>query len=190
MILWSVRISIRHPCTNYFDTGLAQRGPSTFDSLCLFNTLRSLPKMSHTIDDRTSSDDEVSGDQSSGRKRRKLSPSGPLSLATTTSRIKRKSEAKPPTETIMPPTAAPAEKTTFASIGVAPWLVGALAAMEIRKPTGIQKASIPEILKGRDCIGGSRTGTGKTVAFAVPILQKWSEDPCGIFGVVSGVNGS
>lgn len=76
------------------------------------------------------------------------------------------------------------EKTTFASIDVAPWLVHSLAAMEIKHPTGIQKACIPEILKGRDCIGGSRTGTGKTVAFAVPILQKWAQDPIGIFAVV------
>jgi ATP-dependent RNA helicase DDX49/DBP8 len=42
------------------------------------------------------------------------------------------------------------EKTTFASIDVAPWLVHSLAAMEIKHPTGIQKACIPEILKGRD----------------------------------------
>ncbi|KAK5148992.1 putative RNA helicase [Oleoguttula sp. CCFEE 6159] len=56
--------------------------------------------------------------------------------------------------------------------------------MAIKRPTGIQKGCIPEILEGRDCIGGSRTGSGKTVAFAVPILQKWSEDPVGIFAVV------
>jgi ATP-dependent RNA helicase DDX49/DBP8 len=76
------------------------------------------------------------------------------------------------------------EKISFASIDVAPWLVASLASMEIKRPTGIQKACIPEILKGRDCIGGSRTGTGKTVAFAAPILQKWAEDPCGIFALI------
>lgn len=79
---------------------------------------------------------------------------------------------------------AASEKTSFASINVAPWLIASLAAMEIKKPTGIQKECIPEILKGRDCIGGSRTGTGKTVAFSVPILQKWSEDPSGIFALM------
>lgn len=56
--------------------------------------------------------------------------------------------------------------------------------MQIRRPTPIQQACIPEILKGRDCIGGSGTGTGKTVAFAVPILQQWAEDPFGIYAVV------
>jgi hypothetical protein len=74
--------------------------------------------------------------------------------------------------------------STFSSLNVAPWLVGSLSAMAIRRPTAIQRACIPEILKGRDCIGGSRTGSGKTVAFAVPILQKWAEDPFGIFAIV------
>jgi ATP-dependent RNA helicase DDX49/DBP8 len=73
---------------------------------------------------------------------------------------------------------------SFASLGVKPWLVGSLGAMAIKRPTGIQKGCIPEILKGRDCIGGSRTGSGKTVAFAVPVLQKWAEDPFGIFALV------
>jgi hypothetical protein len=76
------------------------------------------------------------------------------------------------------------ENAKFADINVHPWLVRSLANMAITRPTGIQKGCIPEILKGRDCIGGSRTGSGKTVAFAVPILQKWAEDPVGIFAVV------
>jgi ATP-dependent RNA helicase DDX49/DBP8 len=75
-------------------------------------------------------------------------------------------------------------KTTFESLNVKPWLVKSLQSMAIKRPTGIQKGCIPEILKGRDCIGGSRTGSGKTVAFAVPILQMWAEDPIGIFAVV------
>ncbi|KAI1611249.1 P-loop containing nucleoside triphosphate hydrolase protein [Exophiala viscosa] len=73
---------------------------------------------------------------------------------------------------------------TFQSLNVAPWLVHSLAAMAIQNPTEIQRACIPEILKGRDCIGGSRTGTGKTVAFAVPILQQWAQDPFGIYAVI------
>ena len=75
-------------------------------------------------------------------------------------------------------------KSSFATIDVAPWLIASLAAMAIRRPTAIQKACIPDILGGRDVIGGSRTGSGKTVAFAVPILQKWAEDPTGIYAVV------
>lgn len=76
------------------------------------------------------------------------------------------------------------EKISFATLDVAPWLVASLSAMAITKPTGIQKGCIREILEGKDVIGGSRTGSGKTVAFAVPILQNWAEDPVGIFAVV------
>ncbi|KAM9933392.1 hypothetical protein OXX80_006984, partial [Metschnikowia pulcherrima] len=73
---------------------------------------------------------------------------------------------------------------SFADLGIAKWLDESLAAMKIHTPTQIQKACIPEILKGRDCIGGARTGSGKTIAFAGPMLTKWSEDPSGIFGLV------
>jgi ATP-dependent RNA helicase DDX49/DBP8 len=37
---------------------------------------------------------------------------------------------------------------------------------------------------GKDVIGGAKTGSGKTAAFALPILQKLSEDPYGVFAVV------
>ena len=75
-------------------------------------------------------------------------------------------------------------KINFATLHVHPWLVASLAAMAIKRPTGIQSGCIPEILKGRDCIGGSRTGSGKTIAFLVPILQSWAEDPVGTFAVI------
>ena len=73
---------------------------------------------------------------------------------------------------------------SFATLNVSPWLIASLAALEIKRPTAIQKGCIPKILEGADVIGGSRTGSGKTVAFAVPILQKWAEDPVGIFAVI------
>lgn len=75
-------------------------------------------------------------------------------------------------------------KASFATLDVAPWLIASLAALEIKRPTGIQKGCIPKILAGQDVIGGSRTGSGKTVAFTVPILQKWAEDPVGIYAVI------
>ena len=73
---------------------------------------------------------------------------------------------------------------TFESLKLRPWLVQSLRNMAIRRPTGIQALCIPEILNGRDCIGTSRTGSGKTVAFAAPILQKLAEDPSAIYAVV------
>ncbi|KAH0612884.1 uncharacterized protein H6S33_009264 [Morchella sextelata] len=73
---------------------------------------------------------------------------------------------------------------SFADLGIDRWLVDSLGAMAIRKPTAIQAACIQPILEGKDCIGGSRTGSGKTIAFAAPILHRWSEDPTGIFALI------
>lgn len=39
-------------------------------------------------------------------------------------------------------------------------------------------------MEGQDCIGAAKTGSGKTFAFALPILQKLSDDPYGIFALV------
>ncbi|KAJ1744347.1 putative RNA helicase [Coemansia sp. RSA 1821] len=72
----------------------------------------------------------------------------------------------------------------FSDLGLDRWLVDTLAAMSIREPTEIQRACIKPILSGRDVIGGAKTGSGKTAAFALPILQKLSEDPYGVFAVV------
>ncbi|KIW16501.1 hypothetical protein PV08_06556 [Exophiala spinifera] len=107
----------------------------------------------------------------------------------TTSEPTSLSRVKPPTQGprnhLVPPShSIPTTSATFESLNIAPWLTHSLAAMAILHPTEIQRACIPEIMQGRDCIGGSRTGTGKTVAFAVPILQKWAEDPFGIYAVV------
>jgi ATP-dependent RNA helicase DDX49/DBP8 len=73
---------------------------------------------------------------------------------------------------------------SFADMGVVPPLTTALARLSIRTPTEIQAACIPPLLAGRDCIGNAKTGSGKTIAFAIPILQKLSEDPYGIFALV------
>lgn len=74
--------------------------------------------------------------------------------------------------------------STFKDLGLPRWLCDTLAGVKITKPTNIQAGTIPEILKGKNCIGGAKTGSGKTISFAAPMLSKWAEDPCGIFGVV------
>lgn len=167
----------------------------------------------HVLSDVGSSSDESDYlDSAASRKRRRTVPStGPqdgddqddgddaedeelkrvLSTIKAPSRIKRNAKADQK-ETQAKPSTAPQKtilapidpNTTFSALNVRPWLVQSLGNMAIKRPTGIQKGCIPEILKGRDCIGGSRTGSGKTVAFAVPILQKWAEDPTAIFAVV------
>ncbi|KAJ3114653.1 hypothetical protein HK100_001588 [Physocladia obscura] len=73
---------------------------------------------------------------------------------------------------------------TFGQLGVSKWLTTALAQISVTLPTEIQRACIPQILQGRDCIGASQTGSGKTAAFALPILQQLAEDPYGPFALV------
>lgn len=73
---------------------------------------------------------------------------------------------------------------SFEQLGVSKWLCETLAVMKIREPTSIQKACIPQILNGKSCIGGAKTGSGKTIAFGLPMLDKWSQDPSGIYGLV------
>uniref|UniRef100_A0A7S2ALE1 ATP-dependent RNA helicase n=1 Tax=Octactis speculum TaxID=3111310 RepID=A0A7S2ALE1_9STRA len=56
--------------------------------------------------------------------------------------------------------------------------------MGIKRPTPVQRICIPAALKGRDVVGLAETGSGKTAAFALPILQKLSENPYGVFALV------
>ena len=61
---------------------------------------------------------------------------------------------------------------TFEDFGLDEKLLEAISYMGFEKPTPIQEAAIPEIIKGRDLIAGAQTGTGKTAAFLLPILNK------------------
>jgi ATP-dependent RNA helicase RhlE len=60
----------------------------------------------------------------------------------------------------------------FASLGLMPELVRALADRQYAEPTPVQSRVIPEILAGRDILAGAQTGTGKTAGFTLPILQR------------------
>jgi len=64
------------------------------------------------------------------------------------------------------------QSTTFAELGLRPELLAALAALGYEEPTPIQAAAVPVLLEGRDLLGQAATGTGKTAAFALPILQR------------------
>src|SRR5438034_6620397 len=64
----------------------------------------------------------------------------------------------------------------FASLGLAPELVRAVADEGYEQPTPIQQEAIPLALAGRDLIGSAQTGTGKTAAFMLPILQRLSRN--------------
>jgi len=60
----------------------------------------------------------------------------------------------------------------FKSLSIKPEMVQALSKMGIHSPTPIQAQSIPLILEGKDLIGQAQTGTGKTLAFLLPIFEK------------------
>jgi len=76
------------------------------------------------------------------------------------------------------------EVTTFASLGVCQQLQDACMELHYTQPTAIQCEAIPHGLAGRDVIGLAETGSGKTAAFAIPILQKLLETPHRMFGLV------
>lgn len=73
---------------------------------------------------------------------------------------------------------------TFASLGVCEQLTEACDALGWKKPSPIQVQSIPLALEGRDLIGLAQTGSGKTAAFAIPILQALLEKPQPLFACV------
>lgn len=68
--------------------------------------------------------------------------------------------------------------------GLNPHLVKVCKDLSLIKPSIIQEKSIPEILAGKGVLGLSATGSGKTAAFALPLLQMCSEDPYGVFCLV------
>ncbi len=73
---------------------------------------------------------------------------------------------------------APVEETAplFADLGVDPRIVAALDKVGITRTFAIQELTLPLALPGRDLIGQARTGTGKTLGFGVPMLQRISLD--------------
>jgi len=63
-------------------------------------------------------------------------------------------------------------KDSFADLGLGQELLTELAALGYEEPTPIQKAAIPPLVAGRDLLGQAATGTGKTAAFALPMLER------------------
>ncbi|PVM71928.1 DEAD/DEAH box helicase [Caulobacter radicis] len=66
--------------------------------------------------------------------------------------------------------------TQFTDLGLAKPILKALADKGYTQPTPIQAQAIPIVMKGRDLLGIAQTGTGKTAAFALPILHRLAED--------------
>ena len=85
----------------------------------------------------------------------------------TSSHLKRKYLEKPPRTK--------KEFMNFSQLGLAPAQLRACESLGYTEPTPIQRQAIPVVLEGRDLIGCAETGTGKTAAFLLPIIQKLSE---------------
>lgn len=78
--------------------------------------------------------------------------------------------------------AAAVGSSTFESIGICEELCTTIASLGWKQPTAIQVQAIPQALKGHDIIGLAKTGSGKTAAFALPIIQVRARDTASRFG--------
>src|ERR1700759_3347890 len=72
----------------------------------------------------------------------------------------------------LPDSSLEAASTTFADLQIHPAVLRATADVGYESPTAIQAATIPALMAGSDVVGLAQTGTGKTAAFAIPILSK------------------
>ena len=72
----------------------------------------------------------------------------------------------------MPESRATARPAGFAALGLSKSLVESTTALGYEEPTPVQRETIPLLLEGRDLLGQAATGTGKTAAFALPMLQR------------------
>ncbi|HUR17777.1 MAG TPA: DEAD/DEAH box helicase [Acidimicrobiales bacterium] len=82
------------------------------------------------------------------------------------------SEPMPPPAHDPPPVTSAVEAATFGGLGLGSELLEAVTALGYEEPTPIQREAIPPLLAGRDLLGQAATGTGKTAAFALPVLQR------------------
>ena len=69
----------------------------------------------------------------------------------------------------------PLDSAPFAALGLSAPLRRTLAALGHAQPTPVQAAAIPSILGGRDLLARAPTGSGKTAAFALPLLERFSQ---------------
>ncbi|KAI8020684.1 DEAD-box ATP-dependent RNA helicase 36 [Camellia lanceoleosa] len=66
---------------------------------------------------------------------------------------------------------------SFGDVGLAEWAVETCKELGMKKPSPVQHPCIPRILSGQDVLGLAQTGSGKTAAFALPILHRLAQDP-------------
>lgn len=126
---------------------------------------------------RAGSDDGVTGSDSDSDSD-SSSSSASNDAATSTAHAQEEDHPKGPSITPTGSTIA------FSDLGVIPQIVEACTNMGFKHPTPIQVKSIPEALQSRDVIGLAQTGSGKTAAFTIPILQALWDNPKPFFACV------
>lgn len=72
----------------------------------------------------------------------------------------------------------------FSTLGLDNWLLKNITSLSYKKPTNVQEKVIPKIIDDFDVVAISKTGTGKTASFCLPILNVLSKDPYGLFCII------
>lgn len=99
-----------------------------------------------------------------------------LDLSDVEPHIEKSTDVNPSSSSTLP--------TSFAELGLSEWAVQTCKELGMPKPTAVQAHCVPKILAGRDVLGLAQTGSGKTAAFALPILHRLAENPFGVFALV------
>ncbi len=73
---------------------------------------------------------------------------------------------------------------TFSDFGLSPEVLKAVSAMGFEEPTPIQKKAIPILLTSKDVVGQAQTGTGKTAAFGIPIIERLNRATLGVQALI------
>src|SRR3989344_7113868 len=68
------------------------------------------------------------------------------------------------------------DQSGFRGLGIAPNILTILDRLRFTEPTPIQRQSIPQAIEGKDMMGIAQTGTGKTLAFGIPLIQNILKD--------------
>ena len=75
-------------------------------------------------------------------------------------------------------------ENSFEIMKLEKWIKKVIAYLSYKEPTIVQKHIIPQILKDKSVIAVSKTGTGKTASFCLPILSELSKDPYGLYSII------
>ena len=73
---------------------------------------------------------------------------------------------------------------SFEKMKLERWIKKVITYLSYKEPTEVQKYVIPQILKNKNVIAISKTGTGKTASFCLPILSELSKDPFGLYAII------